>query len=65
LTKIFCRNRLAAVCTASRTCRRPTVTLIDYAATGPESMFTKADVDSTADILNTVRANALPAEKAV
>lgn len=35
---------------------------IDYAATGPESMFTEADVDNIVDILNTVRANAAPAE---
>lgn len=37
----------------------------DYAATGPESMFTEGDVDNIVDILNTVRANALPADRAV
>jgi len=34
----------------------------DLAATGPESMFTEAQVDNIVDILNTVRANAQPAE---
>lgn len=34
----------------------------DIAATGPESMFTEDQVDNIVDILNTVRANALPAE---
>ena len=34
----------------------------DRAATGPESIFTEAQVDNIVDILNTVRANALPAE---
>lgn len=38
---------------------------IDYAATGPESMFTEADVDNIIDILNTVRANALPVDQAM
>ena len=37
----------------------------DYAATGPESMFEEADVDAIVGILNTVRANALPADRAV
>jgi type I restriction enzyme R subunit len=37
----------------------------EYAATGPESMFTEADVDNIVDILNTVRANALPADQAI
>ncbi|OBF95116.1 hypothetical protein A5790_01870 [Mycobacterium sp. 852002-51152_SCH6134967] len=32
----------------------------DYASTGPESMFSEADVDNIVGILNTVRANALP-----
>jgi type I restriction enzyme R subunit len=34
----------------------------DLAATGPESMFTEAEVDNIVDILNTVRDNAQPAE---
>lgn len=33
----------------------------DLAATGPESMFPEPDVDNIVDILNTVKANALPA----
>lgn len=37
----------------------------DYAATGPESMFTEGDVDNIVDILNAVRANALPADQAM
>lgn len=37
----------------------------DYAATGPESMFTEADVDNIIDILNTFRTNALPADQAM
>ena len=32
----------------------------DLAATGPESMFPEPDVDNIVDILNTVKANALP-----
>jgi len=34
----------------------------DLAATGPESMFTEAEVDNIVHILNTVRANAAPKE---
>jgi type I restriction enzyme M protein len=37
----------------------------DYAATGPESMFNEDDVDNIVEILNTVRANALPDDQAV
>lgn len=33
----------------------------DLAATGPESMFAEPDVDNIVEILNTVKANALPA----
>lgn len=32
----------------------------DFAATGPESMFPEPEVDTIVDILNTVKANALP-----
>ena len=34
----------------------------DLAATGPESMFTEAQVDNIVDILRTVRDNAAPEE---
>lgn len=33
----------------------------DHAPTGPETVFSEAEVDDIVDILNTVRANALPA----
>ena len=36
----------------------------DHAPTGPESVFTESDVDGIVDILDTVRANALPADGA-
>lgn len=32
----------------------------ELAATGPESMFPEPEVDDIVDILNTVKANALP-----
>ncbi len=36
----------------------------DHAPTGPESVFAEADVDSIVDILNTVKANAVPTDGA-
>ncbi|MGA9358481.1 MAG: type I restriction-modification enzyme R subunit C-terminal domain-containing protein [Mycobacterium sp.] len=36
----------------------------DHTPTGPESVFAEADVDSIVDILNTVKANALPTDGA-
>ena len=33
----------------------------DLTATGPEAIFTDAEVDHIVEILNTVRANAVPA----
>ncbi len=36
----------------------------DHAPTGPESVFPEADVDTIVDILNTVKANALPIDGA-
>lgn len=36
----------------------------DHTPTGPESVFAEADVDGIVDILNTVKANALPTDGA-
>jgi type I restriction enzyme R subunit len=36
----------------------------DHAPTGPESVFTEADVDGIVGILGTVRANAFPTDGA-
>ena len=41
--------------------RRRICILTDHTPTGPESVFAEADVD---DILNTVKANALPTDGA-
>lgn len=37
---------------------------IDHAPTGPDTVFPEADVDNIVQILNTVRANAAPADGA-
>jgi type I restriction enzyme, R subunit len=37
---------------------------IDHAPTGPDTLFPEADVDSIVHILNTVKANAAPADGA-
>jgi type I restriction enzyme R subunit len=34
----------------------------DHAPTGPEAVFAETDVDDIVEILNTVRANALPTD---
>ena len=36
----------------------------DHAPTGPESVFTEPDVDGIVEILNTVKANAIPTDGA-
>jgi type I restriction enzyme R subunit len=36
----------------------------DRAPTGPEAVFSETDVDSIVDILNTLRANAIPTDGA-
>jgi hypothetical protein len=37
---------------------------VDHAPTGPDDMFAEADVESTVKILNSVKANAAPADGA-
>lgn len=37
---------------------------VDHAPTGPDDMFAEADVESTVEILNSVEANAAPADGA-